>query len=122
MTAAEARAATLEVGYHFAVLADNGENGPEFWILQCIETLHAVEEAMKEDSWDQTIYRGEQIVIGTYYKQKEKNLTSFIRKGPNHPTFIYSHLVLASKFPMPVAMHRQKGGLRGTQVQFHNLQ
>ena len=51
MTAAKARAATLEVGDHFAVLADEGGNGPEFWILQCIETLHAVEESTKENSW-----------------------------------------------------------------------
>ena len=110
MTAAEACAAILEVGDHFAVLADEGGNGPEFWILQRIETLHVVEESTKEDSWGQMVYHGEQIVIGTYNKQKGKKGTSFIREDPNRPALIYSHLVLASKFQMPVAMHRQKGG------------
>ena len=51
--------ATLEVEDHFAVLADERGNGPEFWILQCIETLHVVQEATKEDSWGQTVYQGE---------------------------------------------------------------
>ena len=116
MTTHEARAAKLEVGDHFAVLANEGENGPEFWILQCIETLHAVEEEMKEDSWGQKVYQGEQIVIGTYYKKKRKKLMSFIWEDPSLHAFIYSHLVLASKFQMPVAMHHQKGGCGGTQV------
>ena len=116
MTTHEACAATLEVGDHFVVLADEGENRPEFWILQCIEMLHAIEEEMKEDSWGQKVYQGEQIVIGTYYKQKGKKLTSFIREDPSLQAFIYSHLVLALKFQMPMAMHRQKGGRGGTQV------
>ena len=67
MIAAEARAAMLEVGDHFAVFADEGETGSDFWILQCLEPLHAVEEVSEEDSWGQKVYHGEQIVIGAYY-------------------------------------------------------
>ena len=122
MTPTEARAATLEVGDHFAVLANEGGNGPEFWILECIETLHVVQEATKEDSWRQTVYQGKQIVIDTYYRQKGKKVTSFVHKDPSRHALIYSHLVLASKFQMPVALHRQKGGPRGTQVQSHRRQ
>ena len=116
MTTHEARATTLEVGDHFGTLANEGVNGPEFWILQCIEMLHTVEEEMKEDIRGQKVYQGEQIVIVTYYKQKEKKLTSFIQEDPSLHAFIYSHLVLASKFQMPVAKHRQKGDHGGTQV------
>lgn len=116
MSARESLAATLEVGDHFAVLADDGTGFPEFWILQCQEPLHGVEEDKMEDTWGQTVYRGEQIVIGTYYKQRGSSRSSYIREDPRRPAFIYSHLVVATKFDLPAATHRQKGGRGGTQV------
>lgn len=116
MSAREVQAATLEKGDHFAVLADDGEDRPEFWILQCVEPLHGVEEVMKEDSWGQRVYQGEQIVIGTYYKQKGHSDDSYVREDPCRPAYIYSHLVVATRFDMPIAKHRQKGQRRGTQV------
>jgi len=36
MIVVEAQVATLEVRDHFAILANEGGNGKEFWILQCI--------------------------------------------------------------------------------------
>ena len=88
MTATDAHTVTLEVGDHFAIFADVGGDGPEFWILQCVETLHVVEESTKGDSWGQTVYHDKQIVTGTYYKQKGKTVTSFIQEDPNIQTNI----------------------------------
>lgn len=37
MTHSEAWVVVLEVVYHFVVVANKGEGGLEFWILQCRE-------------------------------------------------------------------------------------
>ncbi len=40
----------IEVGDHFVVVAEEGNSeGSDFWILICQESLHAMEEEMKED-------------------------------------------------------------------------
>ena len=106
----------MEVGDHFAVVADEGNSeDADFWILIIEHTLHAVEEESKEDCWGQKVYRGEQIVIGRYYKQKGRSMRSYILCDAG-PAYIYSHLVIAAKFAMLPTQHRQKGGREGTQV------
>lgn len=91
VTAIEAHAAILEVRYNFVVLADEGREGLEFWILQCIEILHAVEEIVREDTEGSKIYPSKQIVIWIYYKEKRKKATSFVWEDPSRPILIYSH-------------------------------
>ena len=112
----EAIAASLEVGDHFAVVADEGNSeDADLWILITEQTLQAVEEDSKEDCWGQKVYKGEQIVVGRYYKQKGRIMRSYVLCDAG-PAYIYSHLVIAAKFAMLPARHRQKGGKEGTQV------
>jgi hypothetical protein len=112
----EAIVACLEVGDHFAVVADEGNSeDADFWILITEQTLHAVEEESREDCWGQKVYKGEQIVVGRYYKQQGRSMRSYVLCDAG-PAYIYSHLVIAAKFAMVPARHRQKGGREGTQV------
>ena len=48
-------------------------------------------------------------MISVYYKQSGRNPTSFVLHSDLVPCFIYSHWVIASKFPMVQAHHTQKG-------------
>jgi hypothetical protein len=102
-------ASGLEVGDNFAVRtkAEN-EKGADFYILKCWKTLHIVEVDVGLDDWQQSAEIGDEIVIGQYYKQG-RSQTSFVLIRDQGPTFIYSHLVITSKFPMMQKSHRQKG-------------
>jgi hypothetical protein len=113
----EALAATLEVGDHFAVIIEKGNNeGSIFWILICEEPLHVVEEERKIDSWGQVVFQGEHIVIGKYYKQHGRSSMSYVLCNGG-PVMIYSHFIFAAKFTMQGVVHRQRGGRHGgTQV------
>ncbi len=93
-------ATTLDVGDQFAIIVtkDNNE-GDDFWILICEESLAMVEEVSKVDYWGQEVYRRKQIVVGKYYKRQGHNLQSYILCGGGHG-FIYSHLVITTKFNM----------------------
>jgi hypothetical protein len=113
----QALAATLEVGDHFAVVAEEGNSeGVDFYILLCQKFLYEVQEASSEDSWGQKVYHGEHIVVGTYYQRRGSSNNSYVLCGTNRPAFIYSHLVITTKFNMEVTAHRQRGGRGGTHV------
>jgi hypothetical protein len=61
---------SLNVGENFAVIAvkDNNE-GDDFWIFICEEILVMVEEVNKINYWGKEVYKGEQIIVGKYYKR-----------------------------------------------------
>jgi hypothetical protein len=50
------------------VAKDNVEDD-DFWILICENILAMVEEVNKINHWGQEVYKGEQIVVGKYYKR-----------------------------------------------------
>lgn len=66
----EMLAMSLNVGEHFTIIAtkDNLE-GDDFWVFICEETLAMVEKFSKVDCWGAKVFRGEQIVVGKYYKK-----------------------------------------------------
>ncbi len=103
-------ASGLAVGDNFAVRAKaKNEKGADFYILKCWKTLHVVEVDVRLDDWQQSAEIGDEIVSGQYYKQQGWAQTSFVLIRDQGPTFIYSHLVITSKFPMMQKSHRQKG-------------
>ena len=53
--------------------------------------------------------QGDEVVQGVYYKQSGRSPMSYNLQSDMGPCFIYSHWVIASKFPMVQAHHKQKG-------------
>jgi hypothetical protein len=74
-----------------------------------------VEDINKVDCWGQEIYKGKKIIVGKYYKMQGRNPQSYVLCG-GRSAFIYSHLVIATKFNMIVARHRQGHGRIRSQV------
>jgi hypothetical protein len=64
-------ATSLNMGQHFTIIAieDNVE-GDDFWVLIYEETLSMVEKVNKTNCWGQEIFKGEQIIVGKYYKRQ----------------------------------------------------
>ena len=61
------------------------------------------------DPYGLKVDQGDEVVLGVYYKQSGRSPTSFVLQSDIGPCFIYSHWVIASKFPMVQAHHTQKG-------------
>jgi hypothetical protein len=74
-----------------------------------------VEDVNKVEYWGQEVYRGKHIVVGKYYKRQGCNSQSFVLCDGGL-TFIYSHLVIVTKFNMIVAQHKQGCGISGSKV------
>jgi hypothetical protein len=69
----------------------------------------------KVDCWGQEVYRGEQIIVGKYYKWQGWSPQSYVLCDGGS-IFVYSHLVIALKLNMIVAQHRQGRGIAKFQV------
>ena len=103
-------ASMLDVGDNFAVKAESDdEEGASFYIVQCFKTLHVVNKDEGPDPYGLKVDQGDEVVLGVYYKQSGRSPTSFVLQSEMGPCFIYSHWVIASKFPMVQAHHTQKG-------------
>jgi hypothetical protein len=67
-----------------------------------------LEEVSKVDCWGQEVYKWKQIVAGKYYKRQGHNPLSYVLCGGGHG-FIYSHLVITTKFNMLVQLVKALG-------------
>jgi hypothetical protein len=71
-----------------------------------------VEEVSKIDHWGQEVYKKNKLWWENITKHKDVTCNPI-----SYASFIYSHLIIAAKFNMVVAWHRQKGcGKIGSQV------
>ena len=68
------------------------------------------------------IEEGDEILVGQYYVQKGSSEAFYILEIDKGPTFIYSHHVCVTKFPMKHCIHKQKEGLTMYQISKMNLQ
>jgi hypothetical protein len=105
------QATCLRVGDNFVIVVALGNNeGVDFFILQCIKEMHIVQENVGLDDWGNFVEKGDEIIIGHYYKQLGTRKSSYVLISDKSLAFIYSHLVCNSKFSLLQAVHKQKGG------------
>jgi len=104
--------AGLVVGDYFAFMAAwNNYEGVDFFILQCVKELHIVEDDSRPYDFANYMEKGDEIVIGHYYKQSGRRKSSSVLIKDKGPVFIYFHMVCASKFSMVPVTHKKKGGV-----------
>jgi hypothetical protein len=102
-------ASELQVGDHFAVIAERGNiENVDFFILQCTRTMYTVQDEQVEDSWGGVHERGDEVIEGMYYKRQGMSQNSFVLLRETGVACLYSHLVIASKFGMTMCRHKQK--------------
>ncbi len=98
----ESEAIRVELGDNFVVISNDLENGDPFFVVLCNNPLHMCEQTF-ENNWRNTWYQGGMILGGVWYDkvshQQGTNI-SYKLLIDYGPTYVYSHLVVASKFPM----------------------
>lgn len=100
----------LNLGDNFVVPAeeDNAEE-VEFHVLACQTRKFRVTESFK-CVWGCEFEVGDLAVGGTYYQKWGSSNKSYVYLSESNVAYIPPHLVCASKFSMPPANHRVKGG------------
>jgi hypothetical protein len=63
------------------------------------------------DGWGHEWFEGGYILQGLRYERLCPHNRSYYLLGESPPTYVYSHLVVASKFTMPPTTHAVRGSL-----------
>jgi hypothetical protein len=83
-------------------------NGEQFWLLLCDKPKHMVRETFI-DAYKNTYYEGDSVIQGWYYELIQPRSKTYYFNDSGQPTYVYSHIVCASKFVMPPTSHIVKG-------------
>jgi hypothetical protein len=106
----ESKVTRVKLGDNFVVISNDLENGDPFFVVFCDKSLRMCEQTF-EDNWGNTWYQGDMILQGVWYDkvshQQGINI-SYRLLIDSRPTYVYSHLVVTSKFPM-LSSATQKG-------------
>jgi hypothetical protein len=98
----EFEATRVELDDNFVIISNDLENGDPFFVVLCNKPLHMCEQTF-EDNWGNAWYKGDMILRGVWYDkvshQQGTNISNMLLIDFG-PTYVYSHLVVASKFPM----------------------
>jgi hypothetical protein len=84
--------------------------GVDFYIVQCVEQLHVVQEDKGLDAYGFSVDKGDEVVIGFYYRKCRHKESSYELLSEEGHAIIYSNWVIVNKFAMTHATHKLKGG------------
>jgi hypothetical protein len=104
----EEMADDVVVGDNIAMLCQSSTSDENFWIMLVDTTIHMVKKHFI-DVWGQKWFQGDYVIWGLWYEKSRVSSKSYYLLENSLPAFVYSHLIMASKFPMPPTMHFVKG-------------
>jgi hypothetical protein len=97
------------VGDNTVVMCHSSLN-ESVWVMLIDKPLTMVKEHLI-DAWGQEWFQGNYIICGLWYKRLHLGNKSYYLLEDSPPTWVYSHLIMASKFPMSPTMHVIRGSL-----------
>jgi len=72
--------------------------------------VHTVKESFI-DGWGQTWYEGDSVIGGLWYERLRLGNHTYYLHENSPTTWVLSHLIITSKFPMPPTIHLVRGNL-----------
>jgi hypothetical protein len=97
----------VDVGDNIVVPYKSG-NGKQFWLLFCDKAKHIMTKTFT-DTYKNTYYEGDEVVCWCWYDLLRSRSRTYFFNDDAQPTYIYSHLVYATKFIMPPTSHNVRG-------------
>jgi hypothetical protein len=97
------------VGDNIVVMCHNFPN-ESLWVMFVDTPLTMVKEHLV-DAWGQEWFQGNYIICGLWYKRLHLGNKSYYLLKDSPLTWVYFHLIMASKFPMSPIIHAIKGSL-----------
>jgi hypothetical protein len=97
------------VGDNIIVLCHSFVDG-SFWIMLVDKPLYLVTQHFI-DAWGQEWFEGEYVICGLWYERLHQGSKSYYLPKDSLVAFVYSHLIMASKFSMPPTSYVVKGSI-----------
>jgi hypothetical protein len=103
----EEMANEVVVGDNITVMISTNEG---FWIILVSTPVHMVKEHFTNE-WGQKGLEGDYVLQGLWYKRLHPSNKSYYLLEDSPPTYVYSHLVMPSKFVLPPTTHVVRASL-----------
>ncbi len=103
----EGMADEVVMGDNIVVMNSSNEG---FWIMLVSTLIHMVKEHFM-DQWEQIWFEGDYVLHGLRYEKICPGNKFYYLLEDSPPMYVYSHLVVASKFLLPPTTHVVKGSL-----------
>jgi hypothetical protein len=97
----------VHVGNNVVMKCDD-DIDEDYWILLCDKGLYMIQQGLK-DGWGQDWFRGNWVIQCVWYERLQPSSRLYILLKDSTPTFVFSHLIVASKFKMPPTTHSVRG-------------
>jgi len=89
------------------VVKTNSVDDETFWIMLVDKGIHEVDCEFTDPS-DSSYVLGDQVLRGYWYKRLKPGSRTYWLRDDKPESFVFSHLVIASKFSMPPTAHATK--------------
>jgi hypothetical protein len=87
-----------------------------FWLMLVFKGVHVVEEAFTDPDGNNYV-SGDVVFSGLWYERLKEGSRTYLLRDDKEPSTVYSHLVLTSKFSLPLIVHSIKNRLSGFELQ-----
>ncbi len=79
-----------------------------FWLLLMDKTVHIMQESF-EDEWGNSCIEGDVVLRRYWFEKHQVGSHTYVFRNEKPLAYIFSHLIIASKFIMPPIIHFIKG-------------
>lgn len=97
----------FEIGDNVVVITNNKTN-EQFWLLLVYKIAHVVHESF-EDEWGNSYVKGGVVLRGYWYERLQASSRFYTLRDDKPLAYIFSHLIITSKFAMPPTIQSVKG-------------
>jgi hypothetical protein len=95
---------------NFVIVANDPFGGEQYFFILCDKPLFTCKENF-QDGWGNDWEARDWLLRSYWYHRKRKNSQTFVLLDTSPFAFCYSHLVLCTKFAMPLSAHKCKSSL-----------
>jgi hypothetical protein len=104
----------VSIGNNIAIRADSTDD-ESFWIMLVDKGLHVVQTEFTDPSGSLYVH-GDQVLRGYWYERLRPGSRTYWLRDDRPQSFVFSHLVIASKFSMVPTAHSVKGSFGSYEV------
>ncbi len=80
----------------------------QFWLLLVDKTIHIMQESFK-DRLGNSYIEGDVVLRGYWFERHQVGSHIYVFRNDKPLAYVFSHLIIASKFIMPPIIHFIKG-------------
>jgi hypothetical protein len=92
----------------------------QFWLLLVDKTIHIMQESF-EDGWGNSSIERDVVLRGYWFERHQVGSHTYVFRNDKPLAYIFSHLIIISKFIMPPIIHFMKGNYATYELRYDVL-